>query len=231
MRLGIFLLLLISLAFSKPVLLVVDASGSMNDPLETGEAKIDAAKTAAQNFVEKSSGSEIGVMQFSYCTDIYGPPDPLQGDVRIVEGFTTDKSALNDAIESIYAEGDTPIAYALEEAVAYFESRNKRDGIIVLLTDGEETCGGDPEAAAEAAYSQGYAVINVIAYDLDPSALEYAQRIARAGGGNVYTAETQQELESALSQATGSSFPCCFPLFLFGIVGFFVFYSHHKQTV
>lgn len=224
MRYLLALILLASFAFAKPVLLVMDISGSMDDALASGETKIDAAKQAAARFISNSQGTEIGLMKFSYCTDTYDAPDPAQGDIRIVEDFTTDKTALQSSVSSLYAAGDTPIAAALEEAVVYFQQKGKRDGVIILLSDGEETCGGDPEAAAKRAYDEGYAVVNVIAYDIDPTQLEYAERIARAGGGKMYTAANQAELESALTQASGSSsFPCCFPTLILGsLVGLVV---------
>ncbi len=225
MKAFVFLILTLSLVFSAPVVLVIDSSGSMEDPLPSGEIKIDAAKDAAKGFISGSS-SEVAVMQFSGCTDTYSDPDPMNGEIRVIQGFTTDKLMLTRAIDGISPYGDTPIYAAIQEAVAYLNSEAKQNGVIVLLTDGEETCyGGDPAEAAAYAYSNGYAVVNVVAYDLSESALADAQRIATSGGGKVYTANAPAELEQALQQASGSTgdtVACCVPVLIFGFVGLFV---------
>ncbi|HLC69054.1 MAG TPA: VWA domain-containing protein [Candidatus Bilamarchaeaceae archaeon] len=221
MRFWFLALLLVSLAFSSSILIVMDASGSMEDLLPSGEAKIDAAKDAANSFIQSSTSDEIAVMEFSGCSDTYDSPDPLRGDIRVIQGFTTDKSLLRQAVNSIEPYGDTPIAASLEEAVEYFRLQNRQNGIIILLTDGEETCGGDAEEAAALAYDQGYAVVNVIAYDLDEGALEDARRIATAGGGNVYTADNPEELQQAFTRA-GSQSTYCIPIFVFALTGFLV---------
>lgn len=214
----VLLILLASVAFSNSILIVVDASGSMDDPLPSGEIKIDAAKLAAKNFIDSSQGSELAVMRFSYCGD--RTPDPSKGDIRIVQQLTTNKQYLKNAIDSISVAGDTPIAAALDEAVEYFRQNNRKNGIIILLTDGEETCNGDPVSAARTAYEHGYAVINIIAYNLSSEGLRKAEAIAQAGGGKMYSAENQRELEQAFAQASApSSQVCALPAFVFAAIG------------
>ncbi|MFH1471099.1 MAG: VWA domain-containing protein, partial [Candidatus Micrarchaeota archaeon] len=102
--------LLAGLATAGSYLIIMDASGSMDDYLDSGQTKMEAAKEAATEFVDASQGNEIAVMQFDTCDD---DGDPMTGTIKVIEGFTTDKEDLRSAINSITPGGETPIAEAL----------------------------------------------------------------------------------------------------------------------
>ncbi|MEM3030968.1 MAG: VWA domain-containing protein, partial [Candidatus Micrarchaeia archaeon] len=126
-------------------------------------------------------------------------------------GFTTNKQALVSQIERITAESSTPIADAITEGAAYMRS-TVGSGAIVLLTDGEETCGGDPEEAAAQARAQGVDVINIVGFQLDQAAQQQMTRVAAAGGGRYYDAADAAQLQTALRQAyqeAGGGGPAC----------------------
>jgi len=114
----------------------IDNSGSMSG------TKIDEAIAAALNTVGSlPQGTEMALQFFgtSGC------------NVETVLDFTTDRAAMSAAIKTAVARGDTPLAKAIEEAAAYMRANaNAADQAIVLLTDGKESCGGDPVAAARA---------------------------------------------------------------------------------
>ena len=46
------------------------------------------------------------------------------------------------AVDSFTAKGETPIAYSLEKSVDDLGPSGKR--VLILISDGEETCAGDP---------------------------------------------------------------------------------------
>jgi len=112
----------------------LDNSYSMvGDPIE--EAKRAALATVAG----LPAGTEMALQFFgtSGC------------DVELVLGFTTDRDAMSAKIAEASARGDTPLDKAIREAAAYVRANAaSADRVIVLLTDGIETCGGDPEQAA-----------------------------------------------------------------------------------
>ena len=62
--------------------------------------------------------------------------------------------------------------------------------IVVLVTDGEETCGGDPAAAIRALAAQGIDVhVNIVGFALDDEALKAQFREwARLGNGQFFDA-------------------------------------------
>jgi Ca-activated chloride channel family protein len=99
-------------------LLVIDVSGSMFDA-----GKLTAAKAAAQAYVEQMRpGDQAGLLTFN-------------SQVIYLQPLTTDRDALNRAIDSLDARGDTTMFDALDQAARILQDVAGRKAIIVL-TDG-----------------------------------------------------------------------------------------------
>jgi len=228
-KLALFMCVLLGLATAGSYLLIIDASGSMDDYLEgSSMTRLEAAQQAAINFVDASQGSDFAVMSFHDCND---GGDPLTGTIRVIQPLTSDKSELRSTINGIETGGYTPIAEAIAEGREYIQDNWQGTAKIILLTDGEENCGGDPVAEAEETYEDGIAVIDVISYAMgdsydDELALEMHEEIAAAGGGNYYTADDEEELEEAFREIerSDSSDICCLPAFILPLllVGLYV---------
>lgn len=218
----LFLVLGLSFSLASPYLLVIDASGSMDDyiPPDYDETKMEAAKRAASSFVDRTGG-EIGLVVFDECDD---EGDISSGGIMLLQDFTTDKSSLKSKINGLSPNWDTPIADALEESKAYIEG-TRGYGTIILITDGEETCGGDPVSVAGDIYGENVGKVHVIGYLIGGEAEETAMDIASAGGGNYYSVESADELEAALVQISEDDMDlvCCSSgaLLVLPFVGFF----------
>ena len=103
--------------------------------------------------------------------------------------------------------GQTPIAYSLQQAAHDFGALND-DRALVLVTDGIESCGGDPIEAARELRQQGI-VVHVIGFGLGNAGDEDTtslQAIANASGGRFVTAGSAEELKAALAQTVATSF-------------------------
>jgi hypothetical protein len=103
--------------------------------------------------------------------------------------------------------GQTPIAFALNQAASDFGSLQS-DRAVVLVTDGIESCGGDPVRAARELSEQGI-MVHVIGFGLGNAADEDTwslQAIANASGGRYVTAGTAAELKEALVETVATSF-------------------------
>ena len=79
---------------------------------------------------------------------------------------------------------------------------------MVLVTDGIESCGGDPVRAAYELRQHGI-VVHLIGFGMGNAADEDAaslRAIASATGGRYVTASTAEELKSALEETVATSF-------------------------
>jgi len=210
----ILLCLAVSFAFARPTLLIIDSTGSMSGSLAGGETKLDAAKAAAKQIVN-SANDEIALMVYTDC-DSGG--DYNSGGVRLLVPFTTDKQQIISEIDSLSPESDTAISKAIEEASSYVSSSG-RNAAVILLTDGEETCGSfDPNALSSMASANGIQLINVVGFQLGTSAQEQMTKLAQTSGGNYYDAQDTASLTQSMQQAYGSASggSCCGSLFLIG---------------
>jgi Ca-activated chloride channel family protein len=111
------------------------------------------------------------------------------------------------AIAGLKPTGQTPIAYALNQAGRDF-GMVQSDRTIVLVSDGIESCGGDPVQAAYGLRKQGI-VVHLIGFGLGNAADEDTaslQAVASASGGRYVTASSAEELKAALAQTVATSF-------------------------
>lgn len=120
------------------LILILDASGSMWGQIE-GQNKITIAKKVLNGLIEGlPDGTSVGLIAYGHrdkgdCKDIETvfPPGPV------------DKKLLAEKIDSISPKGKTPITDSINQA---FElARGSEDAAtVILVSDGLETCGGDP---------------------------------------------------------------------------------------
>jgi Ca-activated chloride channel family protein len=74
----------------------------------------------------------------------YGPGPYAQCNVKLnLKPVVNAASAIMHDVETLVPAGKTPLSEAVQQAADVLNYRNK-PGVIVLLTDGEETCGGNP---------------------------------------------------------------------------------------
>ncbi len=186
---------------------VLDASGSMLEKIG-GELKIDIAKRTLSELVDRlpRGATEIelnvGLRVYGHQT-IAGETDEascrdtaLEIPVKNIEA-----EAIKNRVAAINARGWTPIAYSLRQAKNDFPEGPENDNIIILISDGKETCGGDPCAVARELNQAGIAVkIHVVGFDIKPDERAQLECIARAAGGQYFDAGSAAELNRALTE-------------------------------
>jgi Ca-activated chloride channel family protein len=114
-------------------------------------------------------------------------------------------SSLLDIIEDINPRGRTPLTRSVELAAESLDYHN-RPSTIVLLTDGEETCGGDPCKTAKRLKAQANGLtIHVIGYR-EQGGYFAARCMSEETGGEYTSVKTEEELTAALRQTLGCPF-------------------------
>ncbi|GAA5061100.1 Ca-activated chloride channel family protein [Thermocatellispora tengchongensis] len=185
------------------VLILLDTSGSMKEDDGTGTSRIAAARRAIGKVVDAApDDARIGLRSYGGgCRDT---------DLRIPIG-PLDRAAVKERVAALRPRGDTPIAYALRKAAGDFQDKagggveGEEERTILLVSDGEETCGGDPVAVAEELRRRGVEVrtrIDVIGFRVDERARAQLKQIAKKGGGRYVDAQNGAELAGRLRRAT-----------------------------
>ncbi|MBU0595648.1 VWA domain-containing protein, partial [Candidatus Bipolaricaulota bacterium] len=115
---------------------------------------------------------------------------------------------LANEVRTIQPSGTTPLAYALqrtqEDLVGISETQ-----LLLLVSDGMETCGGDPVQAARDLVRAGYNLrIHVVGFDVrfNTAARQQLIEIAESTGGAYFDAQNSDELRQALSLAAPFSY-------------------------
>jgi len=169
--------------------LILDASDSMAEEIQ-GKAKIDIAKDTLTTFIiDLPDNVNVGLRVYGAdamkdCEDshLMVPIEPI------------DKAALIKAIYPIQTGAMTPIAYSLEQAVLDFRGL-EGENVVILVSDGAETCEGDPVAAAQKLAESDIKVkTHVIGFDVTRLEREHLQAIAEAGEGDYYGAKDATQL-------------------------------------
>lgn len=181
------------------VALILDASGSMLQR-EGAERRIEIAKKAVAQLLggPLPEGTPFALRVFGHkeadsCrTDLEIPLAPLE--VAAAENRVEAISAMNHA--------KTPIARSLELAKSDLEAAEGRR-IVILVTDGEETCEGDPEAAIKSLAGSGFDTrVNIVGFAIDEFMLkETFQKWARLGNGKYFDAANAEQLEKSIVEA------------------------------
>lgn len=143
------------------IVLVLDASGSMDDPMGNSDRtkRIDALKNAANDFVSKiaaqnkgisdaSKQHQVSIVKFAGNKSDAVGNDTYLGGYRYTYNYSqvmktmspcTDADAFKDTINSISPAGSTRADYGLD--LAYDQTSNREDAkkIVVFFTDGSPT--------------------------------------------------------------------------------------------
>ena len=179
------------------VQLILDASGSMYNKLDDGRYRIVAAKDVLQEFVEGLPDKNLNVGLRIYGSEVDSKDDGSCQDSKLLVPMQgLDRDALTETIRSTRAKGSTPIAYSLEQAARDFPA-NVKQCLIVLVTDGEEVCGGSVSESAAKLEAIGCNVdLRIIGFDLTDEAIA-----SFAGIGTFENARDARQLGAALDRA------------------------------
>jgi Mg-chelatase subunit ChlD len=190
------------LATDAAIDLVVDTSGSMRKRLGD-RTRIDIAKDVLTRLVREDLpvGTQVALRQFPPPSDPCGsllltPLGPLEpaSVVGTIAGLTAPKDAR------------TPLARAIAAVADDLEGATGRR-IVVVVSDGRESCKGDPAAEVKRLRAAGYEVtLNVVGLTLDRASRKGIARLADLGGGSYFDASDAESLGAALRAAVSAPF-------------------------
>jgi len=200
---AMLLLSMTSLGFAaNKVIIILDASGSMWAQID-GKPKLEIARESLRTVLQSvPADDEIGFMAYGHrqkgsCDDIELIVPPQAGSA----------SAISAAADSLKFLGKTPLTAAVKqaaEALKYTEDK----ATVVLITDGLETCGGDPCALGKELEASGIDfTADVVGFGLTADEGKQIACLADNTGGKYIQASDEKALQEALVETVAAPAP------------------------
>lgn len=186
--------------------IILDASASMTATV-AGGVKFDVARQAIGQLLQLLPPTyNVGLRVYGHrypSEDTVRSCQDTELLVRLTPLTPESRTAINQRLTTIVPKGMTPIAYVLEQAANDFATAMGKN-IIILVSDGEETCGGDPLSKADWIAGLGIG-LKVYVVGFDVSSYQQLQGVAERTGGLYYNATNAIELGQMLQQAAWES--------------------------
>lgn len=183
-------------------IVILDASGSMWAQID-GRPKLEIARESLRTALQSvPADAEIGFMAYGHrekgsCQDIELIVPPQAGSA----------SAIVQAADSMKFLGKTPLTDAVRsaaEALKYTEDKAR----VILITDGLETCGGDPCALGEELKAGGVDfTAHVVGFGLTDEEGRQVACLAENTGGKYISASDEEGLKEALAVTVAEADP------------------------
>jgi Ca-activated chloride channel family protein len=177
------------------LMFILDASGSMWGQVE-GKAKIAIAKEVLTGLIKDlPDDAAVGLVAYGHrrkgdCNDVE----------ELVPLIPIDKGKLIQNIQALSPKGKTPITLSVRktaEKIKHLEDETT----IILVSDGKETCEGDPCALVKELKEAGIKfVMHVIGFDVTEQERAQLECMAKAGGGEYFTAKTAKDFQMAAKE-------------------------------
>jgi len=184
------------------ILFLFDGSGSMLEPWgKPNQIKINIAKSILTQIVDSLKQND----KLELALRIYGHRSPREAnnckDTWLEVPFKPKNHKLIiDKINEIKPKGVTPITYSLEQAAKDFPAGVGYRNIVILITDGIESCGGDLCATSRELQKKGVF--------LRPYIIGLGLRAEKTldCAGKYISAETPREFHEELNKAIQATF-------------------------
>lgn len=189
-------------------MLVFDGSGSMAAVRHNGLARprIEEARKAIEKSIPQVTPfRKMGLVIFGP-----GPEDSCSNiDLRFKPQSDAAPRIIAD-VNGLSPIGETPLTDAVKIAVDALDVRNK-PGVVVLLTDGRESCRRDPCVLASQLAAEKNVTVHVIGFKVRAQYFQWNGQGARHGrttarcladktGGKYVSTESTEELVAALQE-------------------------------
>ena len=174
------------------VIFIFDASGSMWGQVE-GKAKIQIAKEVLTSLIQDlPEGINVGLVAYGHrkkgdCLDVE----------ELVPLSVLDKGKIIKKIQAINPKGKTPITLSVQKTAEKLKNVDE-ETTIILVSDGKETCAGDPCELVKQLKASGVKfTMYVIGFVVTAEEKVQLECMATAGGGMYYEAKNAGELSAA----------------------------------
>lgn len=184
----------------EKALILLDASSSMLLNVG-GEQKMEIAKSAVRSFANSiGKTSDVSLYVYGHA-GTQNDQDKQLSCTTIDEVYPLQKfseKAFHEAVEQVEAKGWTPLAGAIQKAR---EDYPEGDVTLYIVSDGAETCDGDPVAEAKALAGENTnRKVNIIGFQVDQTSENQLKAVAEAGNGEYMRADTLEEMNRTITE-------------------------------
>ena len=184
------------------VMLLLDASSSMLLSVE-GKQKMGIAKNAVKRFANTiGASSEVSLYIYGHAGSQEDKDKELSctkiEEVYPMQPYNPER--FDSIVDEVVAKGWTPLAAAIKAANE--ASKNYEGALtIYIVSDGAETCDGDPiKEAEEFAKGNENRKVNIIGFNVDQKGEDQLKAVANAGNGEYISASNSEELNSSIEE-------------------------------
>jgi|GEM_PF-3558606 hypothetical protein len=192
---------------SVNIVIILDASGSMQADLSDGQTRIEAARSAVIDLAEAlppTNNASLWVYGHRLPQD--DPAASCLDIEQVIPLAPVNVADFTAAATSVQAIGYTPIARTLENSITDVPAGGSTT--VVLISDGEESCGGDPCSVVRELVANGIEVrVNTIGVAADANTRAQLQCIAEVSGGAYFDVNDADELKVVMLQAAAPPVP------------------------
>jgi len=189
----------------KNIAIHLDASGSMAGHVPGG-IKMDLAKSALRKYASglpmeslmslrvyghKGTGSDSDKSLSCSSTEV------------MYQTSTYNEGAFTEALGKFKPSGWTPLAASINQAYEDLKATasENTENILFIVSDGIETCGGNPvEEARKLAESDLNIKVNIIGFNVDDAGQRQLRETAEAGNGEYFTVNSNMDLDNTITQ-------------------------------
>jgi Ca-activated chloride channel family protein len=180
------------------------ASNTMMQPLQDGESKLEAARSAlVQHWQEAASAPNVGLRAYGHTVSAID--DRSCQDTELLLPLAQGQAALAaELLGRIEARGMAPLGLALVEATGDFDFAAGRTNALILVADGGDSCGASPCQVVKAQREAGIRYpIFIIGLGAEAVSREELLCIAESSGGQYRDAASQTAVLQTLDEFLG----------------------------
>jgi hypothetical protein len=191
---------------TKNLEIILDASGSMKLPLGTKTRWTTALDVLKQVLDKLPDDFNVGLRIYGHRQPSTSPKTCTDSEL-VLPIQKLDRAAVMAAANRVKPRGETPLVYSVLQSPGDLKAVGA--GTVIVITDGEESCGGDPKAAVTKLAASGVDVtLNIVGFTLTGKNVEsQLSAFSEAAGGHFYSAQNGERLARALLTATVEKFP------------------------
>ena len=191
----------------KNLEIILDASGSMKTLMGAKQTRWDVAlATLGQVLNTLPDDFNVGLRIYGH-RELSTSPKTCTDSELVIPVKKLDRKAILARANLFKPKGETPLVFSALQAPGDLKALG--GGTVILITDGEESCKGDPVKAAAELKASGLDIrLNIVGFALkNPQTQKDLAGFSQATGGLFYSAETGAGLADAVMLAAVEKFP------------------------